>query len=108
MLVLQDVLPRNNKEALKRNVVQRITNLTKKAGKITKVTFRKHILTKDYRTSAAASEFAYHKLKQIKYPYAVICSLSSQTQRSQPCRFLCSWGRMSPLLAVALARRTKF
>lgn len=40
------------------------------------MTFRKHILTKDYRTSAAASEFAYHKLKQIKYPCAVICSLS--------------------------------
>lgn len=55
--------------------MQRITNLTKKAGKITKVTFRKHILTKDHRTSAAASEFAYHKLKQIKYPRAVICSL---------------------------------
>lgn len=48
MLVLQGVLPLNNNEALKRNVMQRIPNLTKKAGKITKVTFTKHIFSKEH------------------------------------------------------------
>jgi len=44
--------------------MQRISGLTKKAGKISNLTFRKHVLTKDFRTAAAASAFAYHKLKQ--------------------------------------------
>lgn len=69
------------------------------------MTFRKHILTKDYRTSAAASEFAYHKLKQIKYPWAVICSLLWEHSLATS---LCSWGGVSWVPDMAFARRTKF